>query len=181
MYLRNSLHGAGTWIFAGEFLKPHACARASSALIWKKCGAQPTLASGRDAWAMSNGSRLKPGLCAFLRTGRLVKRCERGSDVHRPVKMWGSAVRLTYVLGIRAVRLRRNWPRASLQIARCIPRDRYEDLHNSLAVHPAGTAGLFSPTVSPIVETPWPFVLENAAKKRWMFRKYVRVTCLINL
>lgn len=56
-------------------------------------------------------------LCMFLRTGRLVKRCERGSDVHRPVKMWGSAVRLTYVLGIRAVRLRRNWPRASFEIA----------------------------------------------------------------
>lgn len=43
-------------------------------------------------------------LCVFLRTGKLVKRCERGSDVHRPVKMWGSAVRLTYVLGIRAVK-----------------------------------------------------------------------------
>jgi len=31
-------------------------------------------------------------LCALLRTGRLVKRCEKGSDVHRPVKMWGSTV-----------------------------------------------------------------------------------------
>lgn len=41
--------------------------------------------------------------------------------MHRPVKMWGSAVRLTYVLGIRAVRLRRNWPRARRSKSRTLP------------------------------------------------------------
>lgn len=52
-------------------------------------------------------------LCTLLRTGRLVKRCERGSDVHRPVKMWGSAAanaRPWYSCG--AVELQCNWPRA---------------------------------------------------------------------
>jgi len=56
---------------------------------------QPTLGEPRgDAWTMSKQRVAIEAarLCGSVRSfGRFVKRCERGSDVHRPVKMWGSA------------------------------------------------------------------------------------------
>lgn len=106
-------------------------ANSSSALISKKCGAQSTL--GGDAWAMSNGSRLKlrASVRSFGRAGSLSVAREGRICIGR--LKCGAVLRLTHVLGIRAVRFSRNWPRAHRSESQrhcayhCVPANRCED------------------------------------------------------